>query len=87
MLSAIMDNRSAIISFNIDEVDVSSRLMLKIFTEMDDGIGMPQHFKEEAAKALLDRIVAGKEIHLLAIEADYIKSQAPEVVLDIEYYA
>jgi hypothetical protein len=80
------DDRSAIITFNIEKVEASQELMLTIFTEMDDGIGMPVEYKEGAAHALLKRILSRKEIHLQAIEADYIKLKAPDAVMNIAYY-
>ena len=80
------DDRSAIITFNIEKVEASQELMLTIFTEMDDGIGMPIEHKEGAAHALLKRILSRKEIYLQGIEADYIKLKAPEAVMNIAYY-
>lgn len=80
------DNRSAIITFDTEKVETEKRAMLSIFTEMDDGIGMPVEHKKVAAQALLERVLSKKEIHLLAIEADYIKLKAPSSVLNIAYY-
>lgn len=78
--------QSAIVSFNLEKVTSSQAIVLELFTEMDDGIGMPLEYKKVAALALLERVLSKKEIHLLAIEADYLSRKAPDIIVDISYY-
>jgi|GEM_PF-6317154 len=80
------ENLSAIVSFNIREVELAQVDIIGIFTEMDDGIGMPIEHRKVAAQALFNRIISGEEIHLLAEEADYIKLKAPNTICAIKYY-
>ena len=80
------ENLSAIVTFSIDEVTKDKTKAIELFTEMDDNLGMSIEFKDAAANALFERIVANKEIHLLAIEAEFIKNKAPKLILSINYY-
>ncbi|WP_444885627.1 hypothetical protein [Microbulbifer sp. PSTR4-B] len=80
------DERSVIVTFDAEKVEAEKESMLRIFTEMDDGIELPIEHKKIAAQALYERILSKKEIHLLAMEADYIKLKAPSSLLDISYY-
>lgn len=80
------DNRVAIVTFDVDKVAGNKELMLSLFFEMDGGLDMGSEFKESAAQALFDRILANEEIHLLGIEAYFLKGKAPRIVLDINYY-
>jgi len=69
LLVNMKEDLAAIVEFNINQVEQSKKEILKIFTEMDDGIGMPIEHRRRGAKALFNRIESGKDIHLLAIEA------------------
>ncbi|GLS28104.1 hypothetical protein [Marinibactrum halimedae] len=80
------DNRCAIVVFNIDEVASDEAKAIDIFTRIDDGLDMSLEFRKTAAKSLFDRIVINNEVHLLAVEADFVRNQAPEFILGINYY-
>ena len=80
------DNRAAIVTFDIEKVTNNKEKLLQLFFEVDDGLDIPEEHRRESSKALLNRILAKEEIHLLAIEADFIKSKLPDVVLEINYY-
>ena len=79
------DNRSAIVVFNIDEVASDEAGAIDVFTKMDDGLEMSLVFRKASAKALFDRIVGKNEIHLLAMEAEFLSNQAPQFILGINY--
>lgn len=53
-------NRSAILTFDTEKVESEKEPILKIFTEMNDAIGMPIEHKKIAAQALLERILSKK---------------------------
>ncbi len=80
------DERAAIVTFDLAEVAENKEEMLRLFSTLDDDLNMPTDFKVESAKALLRRILAHEEIHLLAGEALFLKEKAPKSVLKIIYY-
>lgn len=80
------EDQAAIVAFDIAEVAKNQGEMLRLFNEMDDGLNMPDDFKMEAAKALLKRVLANEEIHLLAMEAEFLKANAPGTIVSVSYY-
>lgn len=73
-------------TFDIDKVKNNREVLLQLFFEVDNGMDMPEEHRRDSSTALLNRILRNEEIHLLAVEADYIKRKLPAVVVNIDYY-
>ncbi|NRA89329.1 MAG: hypothetical protein HRU28_18515 [Rhizobiales bacterium] len=80
------DNQAAIITFKVKKVALAKARVLQVFTEMDDGLDMSLEHKTISALALFERVVANEEIHLLAIEVDYILAELPNIVASVKSY-
>jgi len=80
------EDQAVIVAFDIAEVAKNRDGMLGLFNEMDDGLNMPSDFKMEAAKVLLNRVLANEEIHLLEMEAEFLKEKAPSTIVSVTYY-
>ncbi|GGI93436.1 hypothetical protein [Shewanella gelidii] len=79
------DIKSAIVKFDIAKVAMMKAKVLELFLAMDDGLDMGEEFNKSSSKALLDRILAKKKIYLLSSEADFIRNEMPQIVVEVIY--